>query len=286
MIGRLSGAALLAMLASLLLPGCAPLSQPAGATSAGAAAAAVESRSITLPAGDGQASALLLVPAGSGPRPGVIVWPDIAGLRPAYAAIGRDLAAAGYVVLIPNNFYRSAQLDGTTGSASLSADDMRTRLADWRAAASDEGIARDARAYVAYLDGTGLVDRSRPIGVVGYNVGAAHAFRAAAAVPDRIGAVAVAHPLGVATERPNSPHLLVGGTHASWLVVMAAPDDEREPGDKDDLRRAFADAGQAGTVRVVDAAHGFAVPDNANFDATAAAGFQQDMLALFARALR
>lgn len=240
--------------------------------------------SITTP--DGAEQAVWLHPAGRGPWPAVVVLPDIMALRPAFVDLGRKLAGQGYAVLVPNNFYRSAPLDGSTSPGTLSAAQSTDRLNTWRAAASDDGVARDAVATLAWLDARPEVDRRRKAGVIGYNVGGAHAFRYAAAVPGRVGAVAVLHPLGVATARPNSPHLLVPQAKAAWFVALAKPDDDREPGDKDDLRKAFADAGQAGTVTVYPAGHGFAVADNAAFDAAQESAAWAQVLALLGRALR
>jgi carboxymethylenebutenolidase len=138
---------------------------------------------------------------------------------------------------------------------------------------------------MAWLDAQPQVDTARKAGSLGYNVGAAHAFRAAAAMPDRFGAVASIHGLGVATARPNSPHLLVGQTHAVYFVAMAGPDDEREPGDKDDLAKAFADAGLEGRVAVFRANHGFAVPDDKAWDPVAADFAWAEIVALFADTL-
>ena len=44
-----------------------------------------------------------------GKHPGVIMWPDIKGLRPAYKALGKRLAEAGYSVLVVNPYYLDAK---------------------------------------------------------------------------------------------------------------------------------------------------------------------------------
>lgn len=263
--------------ATLALAGCAPRPRSTGP-------AAVVEQPVTIPTPDGVAQAVLLHPA-TGTWPAVLLWPDIRGLRPAFRDLGRKLATAGYTVLVVNAFYRSAALDGSTSPGELTPEQSSERLGAWRAAASDEGIARDTRAYMAWLDAQPSVDARRKAGTLGYNVGGAHAFRAAAAMPDRFGAVASIHGLGVATARPNSPHLLVGQTHATYFVAMAAPDDEREPGDKDDLAKAFADAGLEGRVAVLRANHGFAVPDDKAWDQVAAGIAWAEIVALFADTL-
>lgn len=252
------------------------------------AAPAPAQQSVAIATADGSADAVLLLPPGQGAHPAVIVWPDITGLRPAYAEVGRKLANEGYVVLVPNSFYRSVKLDGSAATAQpfLPFPGGSQRAAPMRAAASDEAVIADTRAFVAYLDALPQVDKQRAIGAIGYDVGGAHAFIAARAVPDRIAAVVALHPLAVATARDTSPHLHVNESKASYLVEIAQPDDEREPGDKDDLRTAFAAAGLYAAIEIVPAGHGYAVPDDPAYDAAAAEAAWARTLALLQAALR
>ena len=84
----------------------------AGAAGIGTVATAqanVVEKDVEVKTADGVADAVLFHPSGKGTWPGVLIWPDIAGLRPAFREMGRRLAAQGYVVLVPNPFYRSAK---------------------------------------------------------------------------------------------------------------------------------------------------------------------------------
>ncbi|WP_305096771.1 dienelactone hydrolase family protein [Croceibacterium aestuarii] len=268
---RRAFAALTAMF-GMMVAACATV--PAGSAAAG-------ERHVTVTTAEGAADALLFTPA-KGRAPGVILFSDLGGLRPAIADLGRKLAGDGYVVLVPNAFYRSVALDGTAASTL----DYPTRSKQWRGAATDAAVIEDSKAYVAYLDGVPQVDKSAKLGVVGYDIGAAYAFIAARAVPGRIGAVAAIHPLAVATARPNSPHLFVNQSKAAYYVVMGKNAFEREPGDKTDLEKAFADAGLKGTVVVAAGNHGFGVSDNPAYDAASADQAWAAMLALLRSSLK
>ena len=270
---------------ALAASGCATRAGEGGAAAPRGPAAA---RAVTIQTADGSTDALLFTPSGKGPWPAVLLFADVSGLRPAYADIGRRLADQGYVVLAPNEFYRSIKLDGSAAGAAPTVAPSETfaRGQEWRAAATDEAAIADTRAYLAYLDELPQVDASAKAGALGYDIGGAHAFTAARAAPDRIAAVATAHPLAIATARETSPHLFVGQSRASYLIEIAAPDDEREPGDKDDLRAAFSSAALPATITVVPAAHGYAVADQGGYDAGAEANFWQAMLALFQARLR
>ena len=67
----------------------------------------VTERDVSVKTADGSADAALFVPAGKGKWPAVLMWPDILGLRPVFREMGKRLAAQGYVVLVPNPYYRA-----------------------------------------------------------------------------------------------------------------------------------------------------------------------------------
>lgn len=270
-------------IAALALATAACATAPSASDPAQAAGSKVQAeRHVTIATPTGSADALLFLPAGGRPAPAVLLWADIGGLRPAISQIGRKLAGEGYVVLAPNAFYRSVQLDGSTASDV----EQAKRMAEWRGAATDDAIASDSKAYVAFLDTLPEVDRQAPVGTAGFDIGSAYAFIAARSVPDRIGAVAIFHPSGTATARANSPHLFVGQSRAAYYVAMAANDDQREPEDKDQFREAFAKAGLAGTVEVLGGNHGFALPDNAAHDDASEQQSWARMVALFRQSLK
>jgi carboxymethylenebutenolidase len=250
------GAALVLALTALALSACATV--PTESSAAG-------EQHVTIATADGQADALLFLPARA-KAPAVLLWSDLGGLRPAVAEIGRRLAAEGYVVLAPNEFYRSVALDGTSASKL----DFATRNKEWRGTATDDEVLADAKGYLGYLDSLPRVDARAKAGAVGYDIGAVHAFLTARAAPDRIAAVAAIHPLAIATARPNSPHLFVKESKAAYYIVIGKNADAREPDDKTDLAKAFANAGLKATVVVSPGNHGFALSDNAAFDQASA----------------
>jgi carboxymethylenebutenolidase len=247
-------------------------------------AATVTEKNVAITTQDGTADAMIYTPSGKGPFPAVILWHDLAGLRPAIGGLGKKLAAEGYVVLEPNAFYRSAKATGE--ELDMRNPDIRKRQTDYRTAATDDGIARDAVAYVGYLDGLKTVAHKKKIGTLGYDVGGSYAFRTAAAVPDKIGAVASIHGLGAATARPNSPHLLIPKTKASYFIVQSKDDDTREPDDKEDYKKMIAQGPLKGDVEVYEGNHGFAIPGNANYDAASADKAWAGIVALFKTSLK
>ncbi len=234
----------------------------AGMASGGALAQSnVVEKDVMVKTADGDCDAVLFHPATEGQWPAVLVWPDIMGLRPVFRDLGRRLAEQGYVVLVPNPFYRSAKAPVIGDNFDFSNPEQRTRLFGYRAAMSDNGIDGDAKAHLGFLDAQPQTDKGRKAGVQGYCMGGALSFRTAAAIPDRIAAVGSFHGgNGLVTDKPDSPHLLIAKTSATFLVCQAQNDDAQQPKVKDDLKAAFAAAKRPATVEVYHANHGWCVP--------------------------
>ena len=87
------------------------------------------------------------------------------------------------------------------------------------------------------------MDTKRKVGTTGYCMSGPIAFQTAAALPDRVGAVATFHGGGLTTDQPDSPHLLIPNTKARFLVAIAENDDQKQPDAKDKLKDVMNDLG-------------------------------------------
>jgi carboxymethylenebutenolidase len=211
---------------------------------------------------DGACDAVFTHPA-TGSHPGVLIWADALGLRPALRDIGKRLAAEGYSVLIPNPFYRSAKAPVFDASFSFHNPADMAKFYQLLAPLNAPGAAqKDAVAYVTFLDAQSQVDKARKIGVHGYCMGGPLTVRTAAALPDRVGAGASFHGGGLATDKPDSPHLLAPKIKARMYFGIASNDDQRQPDAKDTLREAFAAAKVPTEIEVYPGTlHGWCMPD-------------------------
>ena len=111
----------------------------------------------------------------------------------------------------------------------------------------------DAKAFIGWLDQQASVAKNRKIGTQGYCMGGPIPFRTAAAMPDRVGAVASFHGGGLVTDQPNSPHLQAAKTKAEFLIAIAANDDARAPNDKTVLKETFSQANLPAEIEVYKA---------------------------------
>jgi len=244
-------------------------------------AVAVTEADVTVTTPDGTADCYFVHPA-SGAAAGVLVWPDIFGLRPAFRQMGKRLAESGYSVLVVNPFYRVKKAPTAPNGAA-------TPIADVRPLAqglNETTHMSDAKAFIAWLDQQASVAKNRKVGTQGYCMGGPIAFRTAAAVPDRVGAVASFHGGGLVTDQPNSPHLQAAKTKAQFLIAIAANDDQRAPKDKDVLKETFAKVSLPAEIEVYEgAAHGWCPPDSGVYNEPQAEKAWSRLLALYGKAL-
>src|SRR6266403_4768376 len=220
-------------------------------------AAAVAESDVIVTTPDGAADCYFVHPA-SGTVPGVLVWPDIFGLRPAFRQMGKRLAESGYAVLVVNPFYRVKKAPTADNGAATPIQ----QLMPLAQALNETTQMTDAKAFIGWLDQQSSVAKNRKIGTQGYCMGGPIAFRTAAAVPDRIGAVASFQGGGLVTDMPNSPHLQAAKTKAQFLIAIAANDDTRSPKDKDVLKETFGKVNLPAEIEVYTGAHGWCPPDS------------------------
>jgi carboxymethylenebutenolidase len=251
------------------------------------AEATVTEKDVDIKTADGTADAALFYPAGKGKWPAVLIWTDILGLRPAFRDMGRRLAAQGYVVLVPNPFYRSGRAPGVTEGIDFAKAEDRPKFMKLAGGATGpNAVETDAPAFLAFLDAQPQTDKKKKAGTQGYCMGGPLVYRTAAVAPDRIGAGITCHGGGLVTTTPASPHLLIPKMKAEIYSAVAANDDQRAPTDKDVLKKAFADAGKTARVEVYDGCnHGWCVKGSAVYNEAGAERAWSELTALYKKKL-
>ncbi len=244
-------------------------------------AAPVTESDVTVTTPDGAADCYFVHPA-SGSAAGVLLWPDIFGLRLAMRQMGKRLAESGYSVLVVNPFYRIKKAPTAEAGAATPTSQLMPMMQSLNATTN----MTDAKAFIEWMDRQSSVAKNRKIGTQGYCMGGPIAFRTAAAVPDRVGAVASFHGGGLVRDTPDSPHLQAAKTKAQFLIAIAANDDTRAPNDKTVLKETFAKANLPAEIEVyTDAAHGWCPPDSRVYSEPKAEKAWSRLLALYGKAL-
>jgi carboxymethylenebutenolidase len=234
---------------------------------------------ITTP--DGTADCYFVHPS-SGTGAGVLIWPDIFGLRPAFRQMGKRLAESGYSVLVVNPFYRTKKAPTAAAGGATPLQDVMPLARTL----NETTHMMDAKAFIGWLDGQAPVARNRKMGTQGYCMGGPIAFRTAAAMPDRVGAVASFHGAGLVSDQPNSPHLQAAQSKAQFLIAIAANDDGRSPNDKTTLKETFAKANLPAEIEVyAGSQHGWCPPDSTVYNEPLAEKAWSRLLVLYGKAL-
>jgi len=258
----------------------------AGIGGAAHAGAPVVEKDVEIRTPDGVADAALYYPEGKGSWPAVIVWPDVVSLRPAFREMGRRLAASGYVVLVPNLYYRVKKAPVVESGFNFGNPDDRAKITPMRATVTPEGTDRDATAYIAFLDGLPQTNKQKKVGVQGYCMGGPLAFRTAGVSPSRVAAVASFHGGGLVTDAPTSPHLTLPVSKAEYLICVADNDDKKDPADKEKLKVALDAAKRPSKIEVyAGAAHGWTVKGSQVYNEPAAEKAWAELLVLYKRTL-
>jgi carboxymethylenebutenolidase len=242
---------------------------------------------VKIPTPDGDARAYTFTPEGKGPCPAVIFYMDAPAIRPALFQMSERLASHGYFVLLPDMFWRAGPYEPIDLKAAFASEEKRREIFGKLMASTDpERSTRDTGAFLDWLAGQPQVKGSK-VGATGYCMGAALALRAAGNYPDRIAAAAGFHGGRLATDAPDSPHLLAPRIKAKVYIAGADEDAGFLPEQADKLREALTAAGVDNEVTIYPGAkHGYAPPDMPVYNEAAAERHWEELVKLLDETLR
>jgi carboxymethylenebutenolidase len=225
-------------------------------------------------------------PAKPGPWPAVLFFMDGIGVRPALFAMAERLASHGYFVLLPDLFYRAGPYEAPDPAKLFSDQAFRAAWGTKIAAANQANVRSDVEAFLAFLSAQPDVKQPK-IGTVGYCMGGSLALATAGNFPDRVAAAASYHGGRLATDAPDSPHLLAPKMKAR-IYVAAADEDAGFP---DEMKKRLDDALSAAAVphtieTYAGARHGWVPSDTPVHNPVAAERHWKTLLELFDGTLR
>jgi len=223
---------------------------------------------VTIDTRDGHCNAHVFRPdSAAGPWPAVLVFMDGIGMRPALHDIGDRIAAHGYFVLLPDLFYRGGPYEPIKPSELFGNPEVRQAwFSKYFPALTPENVKSDVAAFLEFLGRQSDVVQPE-IGTTGYCMGGRISFASAANFPDRIAAAAAYHPGGLATDAPDSPHLLSPRIKARVYVGGASEDPSFTDEQKATLEDALTRAGVDHVIETYPARHGWVPSDTPVHDA-------------------
>jgi len=134
--------------------------------------------SLVLTAADGtQLHAYVARPQASGPAPGIILFQEAFGVNGHIRNVADRLAAAGYVVVAPELFHRTA-----APGLEIPYSEFATQAMPHYQAITPEGLNQDIKAAYDWLQNQDDVQKDK-IGGIGFCLGGQVAFRANAVLP-------------------------------------------------------------------------------------------------------
>lgn len=216
---------------------------------------------ITITTQDGECPAYILTPDGPGPWPAVIFYMDALAIRPALVEMAEKLAATGYLVLLPDLFYRVGPYETLDPKVIFASKDIRAAIGHLLSSTDNHRAAQDTAAFIAYLETRSDVAGTK-YGATGYCMGGAIALTAAGTYPEKFAAVASFHGGNLATDSALSPHLLAPAIQARIYVAAAENDNSYPPEMAARLEAALTDAGVTHLCETYEGAlHGWTMTD-------------------------
>lgn len=234
---------------------------------------------------DGIAPCWVHCPSDDGKYPGVIMFPDAGNVRPVAQEMAERLAEAGYVVLLPNIFYREGDYAPFDPQTVFGDPPERERLMGIIKRLDRASAMRDAAHFIRVLREQPNLASER-IGVCGYCLGGRLAFTAAGTHAKDVAAAACFHAGGLVTDAPDSPHLDADKITANLYFGVADHDASCTPEQQGALATTLGKAHLDYAIEVYrGAAHGFAMPDFPVYDKAADDRHWDRMFSLFKRSL-
>jgi carboxymethylenebutenolidase len=233
---------------------------------------AVQGNAVDIPTEDGTADAYLAHPGDGSPHPAVLLYMDAFGLRPQLTSMADRLAGAGYTVLVPNLFYRHGRTPVVELPEFIDPEarpEIFQKVGPLIMSMTPDLAARDAGAYLRWLAEC-PVAADGPVALTGYCMGARLTLFTAGAHPERVAAVAGFHGARLATDTPDSPHLMAEHITAEVYFGHADGDPSLPVEEIDRFEEALTAAGVRHHCEVYTGAHhGYTQADTSAYNQAA-----------------
>jgi carboxymethylenebutenolidase len=230
---------------------------------------------------DGTMPTTIVHPDSGGPFPVILYLMDAPGIRPAFLDMVRRLAGAGYYVMAPDLYYRSAPVPPIKFG---DPDDMK-RMFDLIHTVTVPRVVADAKAMLDFAKTDRAADPKR-VGTAGFCMGGKLALGVAKAFPDVVKAAASLHGGRLVTDQDDSPHKNLAGIKAEIYFGWADEDQSAPKETIPDMEQALKAAGIAYKIDYrTGAKHGYTMSDLPPYNKEAAEAHWRALFDLFKRKL-
>lgn len=242
---------------------------------------------VDIPTKDGAMNTFVAQPDGNGPFPTVFMYMPASGIREELRDMARRLAGHGYIVLLPNLYYRMVRVLDVDSNRLFDEDyePVKTFMNALNNGYTNQRSIDDTAAMIDYVDAYPAASRGK-IGVTGYCMGGRLALAAIGSFPDRIDAMVSMYGGRLYSDAADSPHLNADRITGE-LYLGVAENDAYVPMEMNDQLMAHFDA--VGVNYKLDVyaetEHGFCFPKRYCYAPDADAKHWRIMTELFDRRL-
>lgn len=233
---------------------------------------------------DGATTTFIVHPERDAPHPVILFFMDAPAIREELRDMARRLATVGYYVMLPNLYYRRGVME-LADLPSLPDAEARERMFDLMGSLTIPLVMSDADALLDFADRDPAASNGRA-GALGYCMSGQYAINLAARYRERIAAAASIYGVQLVTDQADSPHLAAQKANAE-LYFACAETDRWAPLE---MVQALDQAMKANNLNAEvelysGVEHGFAFPQRAAYDKTAAERHWERLFSLFRRRL-
>jgi carboxymethylenebutenolidase len=233
----------------------------------------------------GATTTFIVHPERDGAHPVVMFFMDAPAIREELRDMARRIAAAGYYVMLPNLYYRSGVMELADLPPVATPEAGRARMFELMGSLTIPLVMDDADALLEFADRDPAASNGK-IATLGYCMSGQYAVSFAARYPDRVAAAASIYGVQLVTDKADSPHLAAQKAKAE-LYFACAETDHWAPLE---MVQALDQSMKANNINAevelyAGVEHGFAFPQRAAYDRTAAERHWERLFALWRRRL-
>jgi carboxymethylenebutenolidase len=241
-------------------------------------------QTVDIPTKAGAVTTFIVHPEREGPHPLVVFFMDAPAIREELRDMARRIATVGYYVMLPNLYYRRGVME-LKDLPPLPEEKARERMFDLMGSLTIKMVMDDADALLEFA-GRDAACAPGKAGAVGYCMSGQYAINFAARHPERVAAAASIYGVKLVTDEPDSPHVVADKARGE-LYFACAETDRWAPLE---MVQALDAALKEKTVRAEvelypGTEHGFAFPQRAVYDKSAAERHWERLFSLFRRNL-
>lgn len=231
----------------------------------------------------GMMPAFTACPETGGTFPPVIFYMDAPGIREELRNMCRRIAAHGYFCILPDLYYRLGLLRFDIPRRN---DAMSVVIRGAMNSLTNTMVAEDTGGIIGFLDAQDKV-KPGPIGCVGHCMSGSFIATVAARYSSRFVSAAALYGIGIVTDKPDSPHLLLDRVKGELYFAFAEVDPAVPAQAITDLKATLEQHKIKHTLKVVAGTHhGYQFFGRPDFEPTAAEETWNDLFALWDRTLR